>query len=74
MRVHFFYDWSGELSTDGEGGLVQLCDHCAWKQGDAVHKAQRGDLESECELCDASNDPARSARLDAVIARLSGRA
>jgi hypothetical protein len=66
--VHYFYDWSGELSDDGEGGLVTLCGRCAAEQGENVQKAQRGDDESCCALCDAANDPEYRRHIDALIA------
>jgi hypothetical protein len=66
--VTYFYDWSGKLNEDGiSGGLVQLCGVCAAALGDEVQKAQRGDEESECEICGAANDAARAAQLDALM-------
>lgn len=65
--VSYYYDWAGEQSTDGAGGLVQLCGRCAAAQGDRVTLAQRGDPESECEACEAANDPARAAHLDELV-------
>jgi len=71
--VAYYYDWRGDLSSDGEGGLVQLCAACALAHGDGVSLAQRGDPESECEECDAANDPARKAHLDELFAGKGGR-
>lgn len=66
--VSYYYDWRGKLSADGEGGLVQLCGRCAAAQGDGVTLAQRGDPESECEGCEAANDPERAAaQLDELV-------
>lgn len=55
--VNLYYDWTGELSDDGEGGLVALCRPCAKAQGEQVQLAARGHDEAECALCPATNDP-----------------
>lgn len=57
MNVNYFY--SDTLTNDTEGNLVQLCRACAQQNKALAAWASRGDTESECELCDAANDPAR---------------
>lgn len=63
MTVNYHY--SDELSSDPEGNLVALCRACATKHG--APYAAPGDSESECEVCDAANDPARSQALDEAV-------
>lgn len=55
MQVNYYY--SDELTNDTEGNLVQLCRKCADKNRNVIEYAQRGDEESECELCDTCNNP-----------------
>lgn len=50
MRAKFYYDDSGELSSDPEGNLVQLCDGCALAHEDVIEWA--GDGAEGCELCE----------------------
>lgn len=56
VSVAYYYDLSGELSSDHEGNLVQLCERCRQRHADDVQLAQAGDDESSCELCDESDD------------------
>lgn len=56
MIVNYYY--SDELTNDDEGNLVQLCRGCAAQNRDQIQWASRGDDQSACELCRASNDPA----------------
>lgn len=58
MSVNFYYDWTGDLSSDPEGNLVQLCRDCLKSYLADEHDlqpAQSGDYDSECEYCDARN-------------------
>lgn len=55
MKVNYYY--SDELTSDTEGNLVQLCYGCAAANPDNIEWAQRGDEDSECEECDATNNP-----------------
>lgn len=70
MKVNYYY--SDELTNDTEGNLVQLCGACAQRNADKVQWAQRGDHESECEICNTANDPAYSRQLDRIMNRLKG--
>jgi len=69
MQVNRYY--SDELTSDDEGNLVMLCREHAAKNRAIIQWASRGDEESECELCDASNDPARSTELDILFESLT---
>ena len=71
MLVNFYYDDSGELTSDDEGCLVQLCGSCAKLHSDKVRKASRGHDQSTCELCGASNDPDWTESVNRMIARLT---
>lgn len=54
--VLYYYDWEGELSSDGENGLVELCDRCASELGDAVGFASDGtEPGSLCQRCEGGN-------------------
>lgn len=70
MKVSYYY--SDELTSDTEGNLVQLCRACADRNHAAVEWAGAGHEQAECELCGASNDPAYSRQLDAIMDRLAG--
>ena len=71
MLVNFYYDDSGDLTSDTEGNLVQLCRSCARLHADAVQWASRGHDQSECELCGASNDPHWTEQVDRLMRRLT---
>lgn len=73
MLVDYYYSTrvlaNGGYEDVGEDGLLTLCGACAKKHAADVQWASRGDVESECEFCNASNDPARSAELNRIFAR-----
>ncbi len=58
QHVNYYYDYSDgqTLSNDPEGNLVQLCAACAQRHKDDILLAQTGDVESVCELCDATQE------------------
>lgn len=63
MNVNYYYDFSGTLTNDTEGNLVQLCREHAQKareDGLEIQFADSGDCESICEYenCEKCNDPA----------------
>lgn len=66
------YYFSEKLTTDAEGTLVQLCRACAARNRPDVAWAGAAHEQAECEICGASNDPAYSRQLDAVMKRLGG--
>lgn len=70
MTVNYYY--SDDLTADTEGNLVQLCRACATKHQGVVQWASKGDNESECELCGATNDAARTRELDELMAAQRG--
>lgn len=55
-----------------EDDLLHLCRSCAAQYAARVRWACRGDEESECEFCGASNDEAHSQALDASYAQITG--
>ena len=71
MLVNYYYSLNAPDATDSD--LLHLCRTCAAKHAAQVQWASRGDDQSECEFCDATNDPAHSAELDAEYARVTGR-
>lgn len=74
LLVNFYYSVrvleNGGYEDVGEDGLLALCRACAKQHATDVQWASRGDEQSECELCRASNDPAHSAELDAIYAQV----
>jgi hypothetical protein len=66
MKVNYYYSTAVEQTEDD---LLHLCRECAAKHADRVQWASRGDEESECEFCDATNDPERTAHLNALFAK-----
>lgn len=70
MKVNYYYDWTGRLTNDDEGNLVQLCKAHAEQHESEVGWASRGDPDGECELCEAAGDDpqqtATSAALDLI--------
>lgn len=48
---------------------MTLCTPCADRYAGQVRKTAEGDRSSVCEFCEAANDPARKAELDADYAR-----
>jgi hypothetical protein len=56
---------------DGEDGALHLCRDCARKHAEDVRWLSKGDDQSECEFCRASNDPANSAALDRIFAEVT---
>lgn len=73
MLVDYYYSVrvlaDGGYEDVGEDGLLSLCGGCAKQYAESVQWASRGDDESECEFCGASNDPVRSAELDKLFAQ-----
>lgn len=72
MRVNYYYSVrvlaDGGYEDVGEDGLLSLCRHCAQVHAADVQWASRGDDQSECEFCHATNDPAHTAHLNALFA------
>ena len=52
MQINYYYDNTGNYSSDTEGSLVQLCDACALEAGNDVEFASTGDIDAICECCD----------------------
>lgn len=54
----YYYDLTDThcLSSDDEGDLVMLCEHCAADYAEVVQFAQAGDAECVCELCGELED------------------
>lgn len=77
MLVNYYYSVrvlvDGGYEDVGEDGLLHLCHGCAKKHADQVQWASRGDDQSECEFCRATNDPAHSAELDQIFAQVQRR-
>lgn len=77
MNVNFYYSVrvleNGGYEDVGEDGLLSLCGKCAKQHAAGVQRASRGDEQSECEFCGASNDPAYSAQLDQLFAQVNDR-
>jgi hypothetical protein len=73
MKVNYYYSIN-ILETigyeDDDDSMLSLCSACAHQHADQVQWASRGDAQSECEFCRASNDPAHSAELDALFAQV----
>ena len=73
MKVNYYYSVrvlaDGGYEDVGEDGLLILCRDCANTYRADVQWASRGDDQSECEFCRASNDPVNSAALDTIFAR-----
>lgn len=68
MKVNHYYSLSiQEYGEDDE--LLHLCRDCAKQHADQVQWASRGDDQTECEFCRATNDPAHTAHLNAVFAQ-----
>ena len=72
MNVNYYYsvrvmEEEGGYEEGEEEGLLSLCRPCAHKHADAVQWASRGDEQSECEFCPATNDPEHSAYLDKLF-------
>lgn len=61
--------YSDELTSDTEGNLIQLCRSCAAANRAVIQWAARGHAQAECELCPATNDPAYSRQIDALMGR-----
>lgn len=75
MIVNYYYSLN-VLNGDGYEGdedLLHLCRACAKQHAADVQWASRGDDQSECEFCRASNDPANSAELDRIFAEVTGK-
>lgn len=74
--VNFYYSVrvlaDGGYGDVGEDGLLTLCRDCAKKHRAAVQWASRGDAQSECEFCNASNDPQWSRQQAADYAAFMG--
>lgn len=73
MIVNYYYSVR-VLNTEGgytdDDELLTLCRSCAKEHAADVQWAGRGDAQSECEFCRASNDPAYSAHLDQLFAQV----
>lgn len=54
MTARFYYDDSGELTSDDEGNLVQLCERHARQHAAVVEWA--GDGAECCELCEGEGE------------------
>lgn len=72
-QVNYYYSERQAADIGVEDGALHLCRACATKHADQVQWLSKGDDQSECEFCDASNDPAYSRELDALFAKVNGR-
>ena len=73
MLVNFYYSIRVLESIgykEDDDSLLTLCRACADKHAGDVKWAQRGNDDSECEFCDATNNPARTAELDRIFAQV----
>lgn len=59
MPYRFYYDDGGELTSDDEGCLVQLCERCARRHAADVRWA--GDGAECCEVCGGAEEEAEDA-------------
>lgn len=72
MLVNYYY--SNRVIDNGgydeSDDLLVMCRGCASKHNEQVQLAQRGDEDSECEFCKATNNPQHSAELDRLFAQM----
>lgn len=73
MKVNYYYSVRvlENGGYDENDDLLHLCRACAQQYAADVQWASRGDDESECEFCGATNNPERTAHLDALFAEFT---